>query len=218
MKKNTWIAAVLGIGLVAAPWAAFAQAPDGQSGEHAQQQKQEIKVKAAPAPDTIPPDQQPSKEQLAKLFEVMRVREQLDSVSKMMPALLQQQFSSQLKEMQKDHPEMGSMTDEQQQAYKKVMDKFMEKVMKLYTGDEMIADMSDLYRKHLSSSDVDGMIAFYSSPAGQHMLDTVPAIMKEFMPMVMQRVQERIKPLADEMTKELGDIVKTPAADSTDKK
>ena len=33
----------------------------------------------------IPLDQQPSKEQLAKLFEVMRVNQQLASVTKMMP-------------------------------------------------------------------------------------------------------------------------------------
>jgi hypothetical protein len=157
----------------------------------------------------IPPDQQPTKEQLAKLFEVMRVREQLASVTKMMPAMMQQQMQAQFQQRQKDHPEMASMTEEQQQVFGKVMNKYMQRVMNLYTTDEMIADMSDLYQKHLIRSDVDALIAFYSSPAGQHMLDIVPIIMKEFMPMVMSRVQERIKPALDEMTKEMEDATKS---------
>jgi hypothetical protein len=38
--------------------------------------------------------------------------------------------------------------------------------------------------------------------------------MKEFMPVVMQRINERIKPLTDEMTKEMAEISKsTPPAD-----
>jgi hypothetical protein len=90
----------------------------------------------------------------------------------------------------------------------------MGRVMNLYTPDEMTADMAAIYQKHLTQADVDGMIAFYSSPAGQHMLDVVPVIMKEFMPVVMQRINERIKPLTDEMTKEMAEISKsTPPAD-----
>jgi len=61
--------------LVLAPWA-VAQAPAGQPA-------------ASPASATvIPPDQQPTKEQLAKLFELIRVREQVQSVLKMMPAMV----------------------------------------------------------------------------------------------------------------------------------
>jgi hypothetical protein len=40
------------------------------------------------------------------------------------------------------------------------------------------------------------------------MLDMTPVIMREFMPTVMQRIQERIKPLSAEMTKEMSDISK----------
>jgi hypothetical protein len=101
------------------------------------------------------------------------------------------------------------MTEEQQQAFGNVMNKYMQRVMNLYTSDEMIADMSALYQKHLTRSDVDGIIAFYSSPAGQHMLDMVPVIMQEFMPVVMNRMQERIKPVIDEMTREMGDAIKS---------
>jgi hypothetical protein len=75
----------------------------------------------------------------------------------------------------------------------------------------MIADMSGIYQKYLTRSDVEGIIAFYGSPAGQHMLDMQPMIMKESMTIAMQRVQDRIKPLIDGMTKEMEDVVKSQA-------
>jgi hypothetical protein len=190
------------------PCAAFAQAPAAQPS-------------TAPAavmaePSGLPADQQPTKEQLIKLFELMHVRDQLASVTKMIPALVQQQMKTQMQQMQKDHPEMAMMSEEKQQAAGMVMDKFMARVFDIYTPDEMISDMAGIYQKHLSRSDVDGMIAFYSSPAGQHMVAMTPVIMQEYMPLVMQRMQERMKPLTDEMSKEMEQIAK-PAAPSADK-
>jgi hypothetical protein len=193
MRKSYLFASLLGVGLTLVPFTVLAQ---------------DAAAPAAQAAPVTPADEQPTAEQLAKLFEVMRVKDQLASVTKIMPAMMQQQFSAQAKQMQKDHPEMATMTPQQQEAMAKVTGKFVERAMNLYTSDEMVADMSALYQKHLSRSDVDGMIVFYSSPAGQHMLDMVPVIMKEFMPVVMQRVQSRAKPLSDEMEKEMREIAK----------
>jgi hypothetical protein len=203
MKNAGNFAVVLGMGLFLA-LSGFAQAPAEQTAPA-----------SVPAPvAAIPADQQPTQEQLTKLFELMRVRENLASVSKMMPELMQQQIAAQAKEMQKDHPGRPHLTEEQQQAIAKITSKFMERVINLYSADEMIADMAALYQKHLSSSDVDDLIGFYSSPAGQHLLAMQPVIMKEFMPTVMQRIQERSKPLIDEMSKEIEAITKpqTPPA------
>ena len=69
----------------------------------------------------------------------------------------------------------------------KVMSKYVGKAMDLYPADEMLADMTAIYQRHLSKDDVDGLIAFYSSPAGQHLLDAQPVIAKEYMPMVMSQ-------------------------------
>jgi len=206
MKKTICFAAAFGVMML--PCAAFAQAPAAQPS-------------TAPAavmaePSGLPADQQPTKEQLIKLFELMHVRDQLASVTKMIPALVQQQMKTQMQQMQKDHPEMAMMSEEKQQAAGMVMDKFMARVFDIYTPDEMISDMAGIYQKHLSRSDVDGMIAFYSSPAGQHMVAMTPVIMQEYMPLVMQRMQERMKPLTDEMSKEMEQIAK-PAAPSADK-
>lgn len=195
MKKIGVVAVtVLSLGLMASPMAAVAQ--------------QAMST-------TVPADQQPSKEQLAKLFELMRVKEQFAATTKMMPAMVQQQFGEQLQAMQKDYPGMGSLSDEQKQALQKVMARYMEKAMSVYSADEVVADMSELYQQHLTRTDVDSIITFYGSPAGQHMLDVVPVIMQEFLPKVMRKSQERMRPLIMEMTKEMADAVK--AAPTTKK-
>jgi len=87
------------------------------------------------------------------------------------------------------------------------MKKYMERALSLYPPDEMIADLSGIYQRHLSKEDVDGIIAFYSSPAGQHMVELAPVAMKEYMPLVMGRMQERSKALAEEMKKDMKETV-----------
>jgi len=187
--------AVIGIGLALAPWGAIAQDP------------------AAAAPGThaiVPVDQQPSRVQLDNLFEVMKVREQMATMTKLMPEVMQKAFTDQIAQMEKDHPEMTPTTDAQKKAVGNVMNKYMERVMNLYTGDEMIDDMAGLYQKYLTRSDVDAMIGFYSSPAGQHALEIGPVVMKEFMPMVMEKMRTRIQPVIDQLGKEMEQVMKPP--------
>lgn len=218
MSKSCKIAAVLGMGLMLAPLAVVAQTPAAQPVETPTsgampiqtgvpgRKITSVQLRSSAASETIPPDQQATKEQLDKLFEVMRVREQMASLTKIMPALMQQQFNH----MQQEYSGKSHLTEEQQLALSNLQGKFMGKVLSLYTSDEMIDDMESIYRKYLTRSDVDGMIAFYSSPAGQHMVEMQPAIMKEFMPTVMQRMQDRMKPLIDEMTEETRAIIGSP--------
>jgi hypothetical protein len=210
-------AIVIGMGLALSSWAVLAQnptaAPEHPASEVAGAPPQAA-APAEPASAVVPLDQQPTKEQLARLFEVMRVKEQLASMTKMMPALMQQAMQTQFKQMQKDHPEMAPTNEEQQQAVSKIMGRYMERVMNLYTAEDMAADMAILYQKHLTRSDVDGMIGFYSSPAGQHMLDMVPVIMREYIPLIMQKMNERVTPALNQMKKEMEELAKpsTPAA------
>jgi hypothetical protein len=205
MKKTICITALLGIAML--PCAVFAQTPAAQPS---------TAPEADAASTVIPTDQQPTKEQLAKLFEVMKVRDQLASVTKMMPALMQQEMKAHMEQMKKNHPEMAAMNQVQQQVAAQVMNKFMTQIFELYTSDEMVADLVGIYQKHLTSSDVDVMIAFYISPTGQHMVAAQPVIMKEYMPLVMSQMQARLKPLIEEMSKEMEQIAK-PATSSAEK-
>jgi uncharacterized protein len=191
MKKTLIIAAVIGIALMTTPLAAIAQAPVASA--------------------AIPADQQPTKEQLIKLFELMRVRDQLTTVTQLMPTIVQQQMAAQTKQMQQNHPEIASMTEEMSQALMKITNKYIGRLMDLYPASEMISDMVGLYQKHLTRPDAEGMIAFYSSPAGQRSLDIQPVIMQEYVPLVLQRIQNRMQPLIGEMTRELEEFSKSKA-------
>jgi hypothetical protein len=199
MNRTCKFAAAIGVGLALAPWAMTAQAPAAQPAAQST---------AAP---TIPADQQPTKEQLAKLFEVMRVRQQMQSVMKALPAMIQQQIKAQSDQMAAKMPEGKQMTPEQQAAVDKLMQKYMDKALNIYPIDEMLDDMAVIYQHHVIRADVDAFIAFYSSPAGQHLLDAQPAIMQEYMPMVMKRTQERTKALTDELMKDMEEAVKATA-------
>jgi hypothetical protein len=177
-----------------------------QSGESTQPAGQ---ARGAPV-SAIPADQQATKEQLAKLFEVMRIRDQMQSMRQIVPAMIQQQIKETMSETEATLSAGKKLTPEQRAAMEKVMNKYVGKAMDLYPPDEMVADMTVLYQQHLSRDDVDGMIAFYSSPAGQHLLDAQPVIAKEYMPLVMSRVSERSKVMMKEMMKEMAEIVTTP--------
>lgn len=163
-------------------------------------------IALAPA---VPEDQQPTPEQLTKLFEVMRLRQQMDSVTRMMPAMIQQQVETQSKELSAKLMPGVTLTPEQEQATRKITQKYMERAASIYPVGEMIDDMKGLYQRHLTRTDVDAFIAFYSSPAGQHLLDAQPVIMQEYMPIVMRRMQERGKQLTDELEQDLQELIKS---------
>jgi uncharacterized protein len=178
---------------------------------------------AAPASDDaalaapVPVDQQPSKEQLMKMIEVMHLREQMQGMMKMMPQLVQQQLQQQQNQLNAKYG--TQLTPDQQAALQKLMEKYMTQAMNVYTVDEMIADVIPVYQRHFTKDDVNSLIAFYSTAAGQHMLSMTPVIMKEYMPVVMKRVQERSSQLTDELANDMAAYMKSIApAGGTDSK
>lgn len=185
--------------LTLAPWT-IAQAPAAPSAPADQQ----------PAETTaeVPAGQQATREQLTKLFEVMRLRKQFDSMTRMMPAIVQQQVHEQMEEMQAAIPNGKQLSPDQQAAFDKLTEKYLQKATTLYPADEMIEDAMTVYQHHMSRTDVDAYIAFYSSQPGQHLLDAQPVIMKEYMPVVTGKVQERTKMLYAEMAKDMQDFIK----------
>ena len=209
MKRSTLIyrmAAVLGIGLAIAPWAVQAQSD----------QMPETGAANAPAVTAIPVEDQATKEELGRLFEVMRLREQLKSVMEMVPAMMRQQMQAQSKQMLARHPNGGSITPDQQAEIDKLTGKFMDKAANVFTYDDLIEDMATVYQHHLSRSDVEAFIAFYGSTPGQHLLNEQPAIMREYLPIVMKQTEQRTKALTEEMSKEMKSIT-DPSAPSADK-
>lgn len=188
---------------------AMAQSPAGQTTQGAGAPADEAAQAADAAQAVVPPDQQATREQLAKLFEVMRLRQQIDSMTKMMPAIIEQQVHAQMAGMEAAIPGGKPLSARQQAALDKLSAKYLQKATSLYPSEEMIKDAMTVYQRHMSRSDAEAYIAFYSSPPGQHLLDAQPVIMKEYMPVVSGKVQTRTKELYAEMAQDLHEFMKS---------
>jgi uncharacterized protein len=165
---------------------------------------------ASPAASpSIPPGQIPSKEQLAKLFEVMRLRDQMQGLMNTIPAMVKAQVQSQMGDIMAKLAPGAQLTDDQQAQLAALITKYVDKATNVYTIDTMISDMTTVYQHHLSKADVNAMIAFYASPAGQHLLNAQPAIMKEYTPIVMRRQRQATDQLSEEMQKDLENFTKS---------
>jgi hypothetical protein len=160
-------------------------------------------LKDKDAVTAIPVEDQATQEQVERLFQVMRVRQQTESLLKQMSTMMQQQISQGMKEGSNALAADKQPTPEQLAARQKVMAKLMDRAMHMYPVDEMLADMTPIYQRHISKSDIEAFIAFFGSSAGQHFLDQQPLIAKDYMPLVMSRVQEKSEALTQEMKKDL---------------
>jgi hypothetical protein len=200
--------AILTIGTMMLP-AVFCQAQSSSpaspmQGMHGAQQE---------AVPEIPVEDQATPEQVERLFQVMRIRQQTESVMKQMSTMMQQQVAQGMKQGDADAPDGNKLTPEQLAERQKLMEKLMDRAMHVYTVDEMLADMTPIYQRHISKSDIEAFIAFFGSSSGQHFLDQQPLIAKEYMPLVMTRVQEKSKALTDEMKKDIEELNAKQSAD-----
>jgi hypothetical protein len=61
------------------------------------------------------------------------------------------------------------------------VDQLFDGIFKTMPVDEMIDAIVPIYQKHLTKTDLAAVTAFYSSPAGQKILEELPVIMSEAM-------------------------------------
>lgn len=118
-------------------------------------------------------------------------------------------------------PKMPDATTEQLARVDAIADSMID----VFSVDEVIDALIPIYQKHLSKSDIDGILAFYASPAGQRLLKETPAIMAESMEVggelgrkklgdVNARIEEQMKAMiAEEQAKRAKEQVRQPAKD-----
>jgi uncharacterized protein len=137
-----------------------------------------------------------------KFMEVLRLKSQLnqyfDGVSKQAKIGAEQGFKSKIP---------GATPAQMAE-----VDKFAENLFKNMPVDEMVDAMVPIYQKHLTKEDLDGILAFYSSPVGQKLQREQPVIMQEAMQVggeigrrrlgdMMQQMDEFVSKLAQEQPK-----------------
>ncbi|RZZ84882.1 MULTISPECIES: DUF2059 domain-containing protein [Pseudoxanthomonas] len=148
---------------------------------------------AAPAAETPA-----SEASVRELLQVTDVRTMMRSMEDQVRATIGQSMQ---------HAVQGQVLNDAQRAIVDKTSKQMVDVMlEQMRYDVMEPEYIRLYTESFSQADVDGMLAFYRSPAGQSMLKKMPGLMKNSMVLIQQRMQllmPRIQKLQSEMIEQL---------------
>ena len=93
------------------------------------------------------------------------------------------------------------------------LNKFMDNMTKQIPYDEMMQATVPAYQKHFSKGDMDALVAFYSAPTGQKVLQELPLVMAESMESMMPIMRKSI----DRMTQSVEEEVAQMRKDSSNK-
>ncbi len=85
-----------------------------------------------------------------------------------------------------------------------LMDEMIDDIEKDYPFDAVLAEMVPVYQRHLTKSDSDQVIAFYSSPVGQKILRELPAITSEAMQIWNSHLQPRMEAAITKVKEKIG--------------
>jgi uncharacterized protein len=160
---------------------------------------------SAPDPATaqvIPEDQRASRDEVEQFFTAMRLRKNMEMVFEAM----REQMKGMSHKMMSD--KLSTLTPEQQKKFQEAMQGSMDDVMDAMRFEDLISDMIPVYQKYLTKEDLEGVIAFYSSPVGQRLLDKTPAMTTEAMKISMERMEKVMPEIMAKMQKRMDEVIK----------
>lgn len=140
--------------------------------------------------------QPPSQAQVDRLLEVMRARQTLDAVLPQVQASQEQMVAQMTAGQELDEAERARIN--------RVMEITNTRLAEALTWGNLEPVYRDIYAQTFTSDDVDAMIGFYESPAGQKTLDKMPLLMQNTMNAVQQLVMPVLQQLEQDIAAELG--------------
>ena len=141
------------------------------------------------APGQALPSDAPSREQLLRLFEMLEIKKQMDSMRDTLAKTLEQQFAQMSR---------GQLSAKQKDEFAKLEGELFRKLMSDDFVMKMTEELVPIYQRHFTSSDVEALVAFYSTAAGQKFLHEQSKIMAEYMPRAMENMQGRVQQAMEE--------------------
>ncbi len=126
---------------------------------------------STPAQNPVAAGEKPTREQVLKLLELLQVRDSmqitLDAMKEQVKATAEQGLREKI-----PNPTADQL---------KSVNLIVESVFKDLALDDLLQDVVPVYQRHLTRSDVQAIINFYSSPAGKKILREQPAMIRESM-------------------------------------
>jgi hypothetical protein len=169
---------------------------------YAQQSVAEAAAQAKAKPEALAADA-PTHDQIIKLMDLLQIRRNMALMMDGMKQAMKQGAEEAFRER------VPNPTPKQLEALNGMVDDMMADV----PLNEMVEAMVPIYRRHLSRTDVDEVIRFYSSTVGQKLLREQPQMIQEGMQAGMEiqqkrmdqmlaRIRERTEKMAEEEEKD----------------
>jgi len=169
---------------------------------YAQQSVAEAAVQAKAKSEGMAADA-PTRDQVMKLLDLLQIRKSMSLMMDGMKQAMKQGAEEAFRER------VPNPTPKQLEALNGMVDDMMADM----PLDEMIEAIVPIYRRHLSKSDVDEVIRFYSSTVGQKLLREQPQMIQEGMQagveiqqkrmdQMMTKIRERTQKMAEEEEKD----------------
>jgi hypothetical protein len=145
-----------------------------------------------------PADAPATKEDVQKYLDVMHsgkmISQMLDAMSKPMHQMMHEQYLKDKDKLPAD--------------FELRMNKVMDDYIKGLPIEEMLQAMIPAYQKHFTKRDIDGLVAFYSSPTGRKVIQELPAITAEAMQAMMPLMRKQIDAMSDRMQEQVAQMKK----------
>lgn len=133
-----------------------------------------------------------SKEDVERYFAAMHTRELVRSMLEAMRKQMHQTIHAQVSKLANLPPDFEERED-----------RLIDETWQDLPLDEMLQAMIPVYEKHFTKGDIDGLVAFYTSPTGQKLLKELPGVTAESM-QASQGIVQRL--VAKEMQRVQNDI------------
>ncbi|MDR7192090.1 DUF2059 domain-containing protein [Luteimonas terrae] len=141
----------------------------------------------------------PSEAQIDRLLEVMRAEQ---TATAMIPQVMasQQQMIAQLTQ---------DADPQQREAAQRAAASSMRAVESALSWESLQPLYRKIYMETFTAEDTEAMVTFYSSPAGQNLLDKMPLLMQN----TMNEVQQLVIPMLQQMERDLrSELANDPAS------
>ncbi len=137
-----------------------------------------------------------STESIERLLALTRVESLLDS----MYASTEQMMRQNMRQSLGNQP----LTAEQQRVVDALPGKFSQVMRQEFNWSTLKPMYVRVYQETFEQSEIDGLIAFYASPAGQAFVDKMPLVMQRSMALM----QEQMRSILPRMTREIEQAMK----------
>ena len=137
----------------------------------------------------------------------------LTDVSKMLDSMWGQ-IDGAMKGMIAQNTQGQQLNAAQQAAIAEFQSKYLALMREELSWAKMETLFVRVYQNSLNQEEIDGMIAFYKTPAGQAVIKKMPALMQQIMaemPAMMGPLMQKLQPIAQEFEAELKAASEAPA-------